>query len=332
MDSVTVGVIGAGRIGRLHTDNLLRMPGVRVKAVADPLVDFTDWPPAGVVTGTEPELVLSDDEIDAVLICSPTPTHAPLTEAAAATGKHVFCEKPIDLDPDRIRRTLDAVDRADVKLQVGFNRRFDPSFARVRRAVIDGEVGKVQIVKITSRDPEAPPVSYVETSGGIFLDMTIHDFDMVRFLTGNEVAEVFAMGAVLIDPAIGAAGDVDTAVTSMVMADGALAVIENSRQAVYGYDQRVEVFGSAGSAEAGNETPNRVTISGAAGVRTDNPLYFFLERYQASFVAEMEAFFDSIRNDRQPPVGGRDGLMSVLVGRAAARSMAERRPVAVEAP
>ncbi len=332
MNTVTVGVLGAGRIGRLHTDNLLRMPGVRVKAVADPLVDFTGWPPPGVATGTGPELVLDDDEIDAVLICSPTPTHAPLTEAAAAAGKHVFCEKPIDLDPDRIRRTLDAVDRAGVKLQVGFNRRFDPSFARVRRAVVDGEVGDVQIVKITSRDPEAPPVSYVESSGGIFLDMTIHDFDMVRFLTGKEVAEVFALGAVLIDPAIGAAGDVDTAVTSMVMADGELAVIENSRQAVYGYDQRVEVFGSAGSAEAGNETPNRVTVSGAHGVRTDNPLYFFLERYQASFVAEMEAFFDSIRNDRQPPVGGRDGLMSVLVGRAAARSMAERRPVAVEAP
>jgi len=332
MGTVTVGVIGAGRIGRLHTDNLLRMADVRVKAVVDPLVDFTDWPRAGVVTGTEPELVLSDDEIDAVLICSPTPTHAPLTEAAAAAGKHVFCEKPIDLDPDRIRRTLEAVDRAGVELQVGFNRRFDPSFARVRRAVTDGEVGEVQIVKITSRDPEAPPVSYVESSGGIFLDMTIHDFDMVRFLTGTEVAEVFAMGAVLIDPAIGAAGDVDTAITSMVMADGALAVIENSRQAVYGYDQRVEVFGSAGSAEAGNETPNRVTVSAVGGVRTDTPLYFFLERYQASFVAEMEAFFDSIRNDRQPPVGGRDGLMSVLIGRAAARSMAEHRPVAVEAP
>ncbi|HSN54569.1 MAG TPA: inositol 2-dehydrogenase [Candidatus Sulfomarinibacteraceae bacterium] len=332
MKTITVGVLGAGRIGRLHTDNLLRMPGVRVKAVADPFVDFASWPPQGVRTGADPELVLGDDEIEAVLICSPTPTHAPLTEAAAAAGKHVFCEKPIDLEPDRIRRTLEAVDRAGVKLQVGFNRRFDPTFARVRRAVVEGDVGTVQIVKITSRDPEAPPVSYVQSSGGIFLDMTIHDFDMVRFLTGGEVAEVFAMGAVLIDPAIGAAGDVDTAVTTMVMADGALAVIENSRQAVYGYDQRVEVFGSAGSAEAGNETPNRVTVSCAGGVRADNPLYFFLERYQASFVAEMEAFFASIRENREPPVGGLDGLMSVLVGRAAARSLAEGRPVRVEAP
>ncbi len=330
MRTIAVGVLGAGRIGRLHTDNLLRMPGVRVKAIADPYADFAAWPPPAVATGPDPALVLDDREIEAVLICSPTPTHAPFTEAAAKAGKHVFCEKPIDLDPDRIRRSLEVVARAGVKLQVGFNRRFDPTFARVRRAVTDGEVGEVQIVKITSRDPEAPPVSYVESSGGIFLDMTIHDFDMVRFLTGSEVAEVHVMGAVLIDPAIGRAGDVDTAVTSLRLANGALAVIENSRQAVYGYDQRVEVFGSKGAAEAANETANRVTFSGVDGVRADNPLYFFLQRYQASFVAELEAFFASIRDGSEPPVVGRDGLMSVLIGLAAARSLAEKRPVKVE--
>jgi myo-inositol 2-dehydrogenase/D-chiro-inositol 1-dehydrogenase len=332
MKTVTVGVLGAGRIGRLHTENLFRMPGVRVKAIADPYVDFSAWPPEGVSTGTEPTLVLDDPEIEAVLICSPTPTHAPFTEAAAQAGKHIFCEKPIDLDPDRIRRTLEVVETAGVKLQVGFNRRFDPTFSRVRQAVTDGAVGDVQIVKITSRDPEAPPVEYVESSGGMFLDMTIHDFDMVRYLTGTEVEEVHAMGAVLIDPAIGEAGDVDTAVTTLKMTDGSLAVIENSRQAVYGYDQRVEVFGSRGSAEAGNETANRVSLSTSDGVRSDNPLYFFLERYQASFVAELESFFACIREDSNPPVGGRDGLMSVLIGLAAARSLAENRPVKVEAP
>ena len=331
MRTLTLGVLGAGRIGRIHTENLFRLKGVRVKSVADPYADFGTWPPDGVATGTDPSLVLDDPEIEAVLICSPTPTHAPFTEAAAKAGKHVFCEKPVDLDPERIRRTLAVVEAAGVKMQVGFNRRFDPTFARVRKAVTDGEVGDVQIVKITSRDPEAPPVSYVETSGGIFLDMTIHDFDMVRFLTGSEVEEVHAMGAVLIDPAIGEAGDVDTAVTTLKMANGALAVIENSRQAVYGYDQRVEVFGSKGSAEAGNETPNRVTVSGASGVRRDNPLYFFLERYQVSFQSELEAFVASIRDGSDPQVGGRDGLMSVLVGRAAARSMNENRPVKVEA-
>jgi myo-inositol 2-dehydrogenase/D-chiro-inositol 1-dehydrogenase len=331
MRTITVGVLGAGRIGRLHVNNLLRMPGVRVKAIADPYVDFSDWPPDALTTGTDPGIVLDDAEIEAVLICSPTPTHAPLTEAVASAGKHVFCEKPIDLDPVRIRRSLEVVDAAGVKLQVGFNRRFDPTFSRVRRAVTDGEVGDIQIVKITSRDPEAPPVSYVESSGGIFLDMTIHDFDMVRYVTGSEVEEVYAMGAVLIDPAIGEAGDVDTAVTTLKMANGALAVIENSRQAVYGYDQRVEVFGSKGSAEAGNETANRVILSTDSGVRSDNPLYFFLQRYQASFVAELEAFFASIRDDRDPPVGGRDGLMSVLVGLAAAQSLTENRPVKIEA-
>jgi len=331
MKTITVGVLGAGRIGRLHTDNLLRMPGVRVKSIADPYADFGPWPPKHIETGLEPSLVLDDPEIEAVLICSPTPTHADFTEAAATAGKHVFCEKPIDLDPERIRRTLEIVDAAGVKLQVGFNRRFDPTFSRVRQAVIDGDVGEIHIVKITSRDPEAPPVEYVQSSGGIFLDMTIHDFDMVRYLTASEVEEVHAMGAVLIDPAIGEAGDVDTAMTTLKMANGALAVIENSRQAVYGYDQRVEVFGSNGSAEAGNETANRVILSGADGVRADTPLYFFLERYQASFVAELEAFFACIRDDLEPPVGGRDGLMSVLVGLAAAQSMAENRPVKVEA-
>jgi len=331
MRTITVGVLGAGRIGRLHADNLLRMPGVRVKSIADPYADFGAWPPEHIETGLDPSLVLDDPEIEAVLICSPTPTHAPFTEAAAAAGKHIFCEKPIDLDPDRIRRTLEVVDAAGVKLQVGFNRRFDPTFSRVRQAVVDGDVGDIHIVKITSRDPEAPPVEYVESSGGIFLDMTIHDFDMVRYLTGSEVEEVHAMGAVLINPAIGEAGDVDTAVTTLKMASGALAVIENSRQAVYGYDQRVEVFGSKGSAEAGNETANRVTLSAGDGIRSDTPLYFFLERYQASFVAELEAFFASVRDDRDPPVGGRDGLMSVLIGLAAAQSMAENRPVRVEA-
>ena len=332
MRQITVGILGAGRIGQVHGKNLLRMPGIKLKAVTDPYVDFASWPPSTVITGKDPELILEDDEIEAVLVCSPTPTHADLTERAAQTGKHIFCEKPIDLDPERIRHTLAVVAESDVKLQVGFNRRFDPTFARVRQAVTDGEIGEIQLVKITSRDPEAPPVEYVRTSGGIFLDMTIHDFDMVRFLSGSEVEEVYATGAVLIDPAIGEAGDVDTAVTTLKMANGAIAVIENSRQAVYGYDQRVEVFGSGGNAEAGNETPNRVTVSSTAGVRSDKPLYFFLERYQASFVAELESFFRSIREDEPTPVGGTDGLMSVLIGLAASQSLAENRPIKVEAP
>jgi len=330
MKKITIGVVGTGRIGKIHADNLLAMPGVRLKSVADPYLNPDDWSGRGVAPTLDPSDVFNDSEVEAVLICSPTPTHAEFTEIAANAGKHVFCEKPIALDPDRIRQTLGVVEKAGVKLQVGFNRRFDPTFARVRQAVVDGEIGDVHLVKIIARDPSPPPPEYVADSGGMFLDMTIHDFDMVRFLSGSEVEEVQAFGAVLIDPEIGEAGDVDTAVVTLKLTNGALAVIENSRRAVFGYDQRLEVFGSEGGVEASNESPCQVRLRTAAGIRAENPLYFFLERYQRSFVVELEAFINSIRDDHEPPVGGRDGLMSVLIGLAAAQSMVENRPVKVE--
>jgi myo-inositol 2-dehydrogenase/D-chiro-inositol 1-dehydrogenase len=330
MKKITIGVVGAGRIGKLHADNLLAMPGVRLKSIADPYLIPDEWSSRGIEPTLDPSDVFNDGEIEAVLICSPTPTHAEFTEIAAKAGMHVFCEKPIALDPDRVRQTLDVVEKAGVKLQVGFNRRFDPTFARVRQAVADGEIGDVHLVKVIARDPSPPPPEYVADSGGMFLDMTIHDFDMVRFLSGSEVEEVQAFGAVLVDPAIGEAGDIDTAVVTLKLANGALAVIENSRKAVFGYDQRLEVFGSEGGVEAYNESPCQVRLRTADGIRAENPLYFFLERYQRSFVVELEAFVASIREDREPPVGGRDGLMSVLIGLAAARSMAENRPVKVE--
>jgi len=222
------------------------------------------------------------------------------------------------------------VERAGVKLQVGFNRRFDPTFSRVREAVTDGSVGEVQLIKITSRDPAPPPIAYIETSGGMFLDMSIHDFDMARFLSGSEVVEVQAFGTALVDPAIGQAGDVDTAVASLKLESGALAVIENSRQAIYGYDQRVEVLGSKGGVEAQNELPAQVQLRTSRGVRSEKPLHFFLERYQRSFASELEAFFDSVREDRETAVGGHDGLVSLLVGLAVQRSMVENRPVQIE--
>ena len=331
MKKTTFGVVGAGRIGKIHAGNLLAMPDVRLKSVADPYLDPDEWSARGIAPTLDPAHVFNDPEIEAVLICSPTPTHAEFTEIAARAGKHVFCEKPIALDPDRIRTTLEVVEKAGVKLQVGFNRRFDPTFARVRQAVVDGEIGDVHLVKVVARDPSPPPPEYVADSGGMFLDMTIHDFDMVRFLSGSEVEEVQAFGSVLVDPAIGEAGDIDTAVVTMKMKNGALAVIENSRKAVFGYDQRLEVFGSEGGVEALNESPYQVRTRTANGIRAENPLYFFLERYERSFVVELEAFVASIREDRDPPVGGRDGLISVLIGLAAARSMAENRPVKVEA-
>jgi len=310
MREITAGVLGAGRIGRLHAGNLLAMPGVRLKSIVDPYADLDPWKAASVAVARDPAAILEDEEIEAVLVCSPTTSHADLTDAAAAAGKHVFCEKPIDLDPDRVRATLAAVEQAGVKLQVGFNRRFDPTFSRVREAIADGSIGEVQLIKITSRDPGPPPIAYIESSGGMFLDMSIHDFDMARFLSGSEVVEVQAFGAALVDPA--------------------LAVIENSRQAIFGYDQRLEVLGSKGGVEALNELPAQVRLRTDRGVRGEKPLHFFLERYQRSFVTELEAFFDSVREGREPPVGGRDGLVSLLVSLAAQRSMVENRPVQVE--
>lgn len=324
-----MGILGVGRIGRLHADNVIGMPDVRLKAVADPFLEPEEWRVRGIEASVETDLVLEDGEIEAVLICSSTPTHADLMEAAARAGKHIFCEKPIALDPDRVRQTLAVTAQAGVKVQIGFNRRFDPSFSKLRQAVVDGEIGDLHLLKIVARDPTPPPIEYVRDSGGMFLDMSIHDFDMVRYLSGSEVEEVQALGAVLIDPAIGEAGDVDTAVVVMKLANGALAVIENSRKAVYGYDQRIEVLGSRGGIEALNEVPSQVRHRSDQGVRSQNPHYFFLQRYRQAYVNELEAFVTSIREDREPPVTGVDGLLPLLIGMAATTSMRENRPIRV---
>ena len=259
-----VGLIGAGRIGRVHAENLVyRIPEAELIAVSDIFVDAAERLAAefGVTAHQDHRRILEDERVDAVLICSSTDTHAQFIEDAAKAGKQIFCEKPIALDLGKIDRALATVDQAGVKLQVGFNRRFDPSFRRVQEIVAAGEIGEPQILRITSRDPAPPPIEYVQVSGGIFLDMTIHDFDMARFLMGREVESVYAAGEVLIDPAIGQAGDVDTAVITLHFENGALGVIDNSRQALYGYDQRVEVFGSGGLVTADNDYPNSARIS-----------------------------------------------------------------------
>lgn len=329
--NIKIGVIGAGRIGKLHTENIYKnFRSVKIKAVADVFADqITDWATGLGITEiyTDYHQILNDPEIDAVLICSSTDTHSQITIEAANAGKHIFCEKPIDLAVDRIEAALAAVEKAGVKLQVGFNRRYDHNFRQIGEMVQQGKVGDVHIVKVTSRDPEPPPMNYVKVSGGIFLDMTIHDFDMVRYLSGSEVEEVYANAAVLVDPAIGEAGDVDTAIINLKFKNGAIGVIDNSRKAVYGYDQRVEVFGSQGSLVASNDTPTTVVYSNSEAVYSDKPKYFFLERYSDSFVAEMAEFFDCIINDKQPSVSGKDGLMSVLIALAAKKSFEEKRPV-----
>ena len=273
--------------------------------------------------------MLDDPEIDAILIGSPSPEHAAQMIECARAGKHIFCEKPIALDPDIIRNALAEVEKSGVKLQVGFNRRFDPNFAAVQEQIASGALGEPHIIRITSRDPAPPPAEYVASSGGLFMDMTIHDFDMARFLCGSEVTEVHAYGAVLVDPEIGKAGDIDTAVISLKFANGALGIIENSRKAVYGYDQRVEVFGAKGTAMADNNTPTSMVVLNESGTIRDKPLYFFLERYKTAFVAEMQAFVDAIREDKPTLVSGKDGLVPVLIALAAQESLKTGKPVQV---
>lgn len=328
---IRVGVIGAGRIGKIHTENIKYfIPDAEVKAVSDINIDgIKDWA-AGLgipkIVNDYKE-ILKDPDIDAVLICSSTDTHSQISIEAAEAGKHIFCEKPIDYDLARIDAVLKAVEKAGVKFQVGFNRRFDHNFKKVKDLILEGKIGDPHIIKITSRDPAPPPIEYVKVSGGIFLDMTIHDFDMARYLSGSEVEEVYANGAVLVDPKIGEVGDIDTAIITLKFKNGAIGVIDNSRKAAYGYDQRIEVFGSKGCVSADNDLPTTTVLSTEEGVVSDKPKYFFLERYTESFVTEVKCFIDAIVNDKPTPVSGIDGLNSVLIGLAAKKSLEEGRPV-----
>lgn len=329
--SLKLGLIGAGRIGRLHAEHLtLRIPSAELVMVADPYEEAArECAERYAIPAYHQDYraVLERPDIDAVVVCSSTDTHARITIEAAQVGKHIFCEKPIALDLTSIDQVLDAVQRAGVKLQIGFNRRFDANHRRIRQAVEQGEIGRPCMLSIVSRDPEPPSLAYIRTSGGIFLDMTIHDFDMARFLVGSEVEELFAQAGTLNYPEIAAIGDVDTALVMLQFSNGAIGTISNSRHAAYGYDQRVELLGSAGAINTENNYPNAAIISNAHGVHRDPPLHFFLERYSESFVAEMTAFVDAVLHDTPVPVTGYDGRVPVLMALAANKSLAEHRPV-----
>jgi myo-inositol 2-dehydrogenase/D-chiro-inositol 1-dehydrogenase len=324
--TVGIGVIGVGRIGRMHAELLDRqIAGARLAAVHD-----ADPSAAQAVGGRSYEAVeelLADPGVDAVAICSSTETHADLIVAAARAGKAIFCEKPISLELTEVDSALQAVDAAGVPFQIGFNRRFDPAHQAVHEAVMGGAVGEPQLVRISSRDPAPPPIEYVRGSGGIFLDMTIHDFDMARYVTGSEVVEVFARGAVRIDPAFADAGDVDTALVTLVHESGCLTAIDNSRQAVYGYDQRVEVFGSRGVATSENPPAHTAVVRTAGGASTAALPYFFLERYIPSYVREWEAFVSAVKSGGPTPVSGADARAPLVIGLAAWQSLTEGRPV-----
>jgi myo-inositol 2-dehydrogenase/D-chiro-inositol 1-dehydrogenase len=328
---VNAGIIGAGRIGKVHAETLaFQIADASVVSITDIRLEAAQAVAArcGIpkVAATAEE-IFADSSINAVLVCSSTDTHADMVIAAAKAGKHIFCEKPVDQGLEKIDRVLAAVEKAGVKFQVGFNRRFDSNFARVRGAIASGEIGAPYLMHIISRDPAPPPIEYVKVSGGMFLDMTIHDFDMARFLIGEEVTEIYTSASVRVNPEIGLAGDVDTALIVLKFANAVIGTIDNCRQAPYGYDQRVEVLGSKGAIATGNNYPNQAVVSTSEFVRRDLPLNFFMDRYLDSFANELRQFIAAIAEDKPTPVTGIDGRNAVVMALAARKSYEEGRPV-----
>ena len=332
MRKINIAVIGTGRMGSVHTRNIARLiPEANLVAVCDIRLE--------VAQAVADELgiqrvikdyreLLEDKDIEAILIATSTDTHAFIMKDVAAAGKHIFCEKPLALNLADIDAALAAVGKAGVKLQVGFNRRFDKSFQRVREIVASGEIGHPCILRITNRDPELPAMEFLRVSGGMFLDMTIHDFDMARFQVG-EVEEVYATGSVLIEPALREFGDIDTNVVTLKFASGAVGAIDNSRQAVYGYDQRLEVFCSNGTAMADNEAESTFLKGDPDGFHSARPPHFFMQRYAPCYVDEVRRFLECVRDDQPTPVTGQDGRAAVVLGFAAWKSFRENRPVKV---
>lgn len=329
-----LGLIGAGRVGRLHAENIVReVKEAQLVALADAFMDEDMWRWAsglGISKITrDAQEVLADPNVDAVLICSPTPTHEAYIIEAAKHKKHVFCEKPVGSDIMKIKEALEVIERNRVKLQVGFVRRFDHNHKKVHEAVREGRIGKLYLVKITSRDPQPASLEYLKASGGIFFDMTIHDFDMARYIAGSDVEEIFACGSVLVVPEVATFGDFDTAVVTLRFENGALGVIDNCREAVYGYDQRIEAHGSKGCVMVDNDRPNTSLLLTAQGGLIEKFLWFFVERYREAFVDEIRAFVRAVMEDKEPPVTGVDGLKAVLIAQAASVSAREGRPVKV---
>jgi myo-inositol 2-dehydrogenase/D-chiro-inositol 1-dehydrogenase len=328
--NLRIGLLGTGRIGAMHADLIQhQVAGAEVAGVFDVVSEAATKVGAAIgapVFGTA-EALITSPEVDAIAIATSTDTHVDMMIAGAEAGKAIFCEKPISLDLDKVDQALAAVATAGVPLQIGFNRRFDAGHAAVRQAVTDGTVGELRQVRITSRDPEPPPIEYVKVSGGIFCDMTIHDFDMARFVTGSEVVEVYAKGDCLVDPAIGAEGDYDTVVVVLTHENGTVTTIDNCRQAAYGYDQRVEAFGSAGVSMSQNHLDNYTLNRTAAGGHTAKVPYFFLDRYIPSYLNQWRAFVDAISGGQPVPVTGADGRAPLVMGMAAQRSVQENRPV-----
>lgn len=333
MSKVTIGIIGAGRIGKLHATNLIRNRQVDLKWISDIYVDrMKNWANEIGITRVTSDYsdIINDPQVDAIFVCSSTNTHTDIIIEAAKAGKHIFCEKPISFDLTQTIKAVETAEQEGVKLQVGFNRRFDRNFKRVRDLVREGKIGEPHVLKITSRDPEPPHKDYIKVSGGMFMDMVIHDFDMARYLSGSDAEQVYVQAGVFVSPDFAELGDVDTAVTVLTFKNGTIGVIDNSRKAVYGYDQRAEVFGSGGCLTIKNEFPSSTELATADGVHSEKPHYFFLERYNEAFIEETKRFIDSIQNGSDTLVTGNDALQAELMAHAAKKSLEEKRPVRIE--
>ncbi len=333
MKKLNIGIIGLGRIGKMHLENLVKLPEYfQVVSISDPartdLATIADHYQVPDYYHDYHQL-LEDSAVDCVLIASATSTHAQIVRDAALASKHILCEKPLDTDVNRIKNLLTFVKQAGVQLQVGFNRRFDHNFSRLRQYVTDGVLGNPQIIKISSRDPEPPALDYVRHSGGLFFDMMIHDLDLMRYLAASEVTTVTAKGAVLVEPAIGKLGDIDTAVVTLQFANGALGVIDNSRQAVYGYDQRTEVFGDKGMAKADNDRQTTVELNLATSTQLDQMPHFFIDRYRDAYLNELLAFHQAVVNQQPVSVNGLDGLRAVQLALACQKSFDSRQTVTI---
>lgn len=330
MKKLNVGIFGAGRIGQIHAMNLVNNPNIKIKRIVDPFADkLKDFEEKiGIKLETDPEVIFNDEEIDAVLICTPTDTHVDYIVKSAEKGKHIFCEKPVSLSDEESMKAYDAVKKAGVKFQIGVNRRYDRNFAYVKKLIDEGKVGDLELVRVDSRDPEAPSLDYVKSSGGLFMDMTIHDFDMARFLTGKEVVEVYTQAAVKCNKEIEGI-DVDTAIINLRFEDDSIGVILNSRRAVYGYDQRVEAFGSKGTAMVENDLEANVVYADKDGYHTPNPEFFFLQRYTGAYNAEINDFADAVFNDRETSVTIEDAIMAQRIAIAAKESLDSGKPAKV---
>ncbi|NKB77486.1 MAG: inositol 2-dehydrogenase [Gammaproteobacteria bacterium] len=325
---INLALFGAGRIGSIHGDNVQRHPDANLLALHDPFTDNANRLAQQLgCSQMTPQQIFESKSIDGVLICSATDTHADLIERAVEAGKHVFCEKPIDLSLRRVQQCVTQVSASELKIMVAFNRRFDPNFQTLQRQITAGEIGKIELVSIISKDPSPPPIDYINVSGGLFRDMTIHDFDMARFLLGEDIVSVSAMGTCLVDSAIGEAGDIDTASVLLSTTSGKLAQISNSRRASFGYDQRIEAHGSKGMLIAQNLNENAVVSYNQSGVHSAKPLRFFLERYEAAYRSELDAFVRSLNGENVEIPGMDDGLKALQLAEAALQSLQEGRNI-----